>query len=156
MRHLTRLLNVQLRPGSPTAPGAFAFVGFDAADGALPDLMPSLPGTARLPRAFDDVVVERVVERRYDRERRQRALWRSWYKSAKWKRIRKAQLEREPLCVFHQRRGETVAATVCDHVKPHRGDRERFFAGPFQSLCKPCHDGDKQSIERRCHPVGLA
>nr|WP_245581848.1 hypothetical protein [Phyllobacterium phragmitis] len=38
---------------------------------------------------------------------------------------------------------------VCDHVTPHRGDEELFWSGPFQTLCKPCHDRDKQRMERR-------
>jgi 5-methylcytosine-specific restriction endonuclease McrA len=37
---------------------------------------------------------------------------------------------------------------VCDHVEPHRGDARRFWAGPFQTLCKPCHDSAKQAAEQ--------
>jgi 5-methylcytosine-specific restriction enzyme A len=37
---------------------------------------------------------------------------------------------------------------VCDHVDPHSGDLEKFWAGPFQTLCKRCHDSDKQRDER--------
>jgi hypothetical protein len=40
-------------------------------------------------------------------------------------------------------------ATICDHINPHRGDVISFFAGPFQSLCKQCHDTVKQSEEVR-------
>lgn len=40
-----------------------------------------------------------------------------------------------------------TTATVCDHIDPHRGDPERFWNGPFQSLCKPHHDSDKQQAE---------
>jgi hypothetical protein len=38
-------------------------------------------------------------------------------------------------------------ATVCDHVTPHRGDVAKFWSGPFQSLCQPCHDREKQRAE---------
>ncbi|MFG1256325.1 HNH endonuclease signature motif containing protein [Xanthobacter flavus] len=39
---------------------------------------------------------------------------------------------------------------VCDHVRPHRGDPALFWdEGNLQTLCKPCHDGAKQSAERR-------
>ena len=41
-----------------------------------------------------------------------------------------------------------VAASVCDHIVPHKGNKELFFAGPFQSLCKKCHDGTKQRLEK--------
>ena len=40
-----------------------------------------------------------------------------------------------------------VAATVADHVEPHRGDHDKFWHGRLQSLCKPCHDRDKQREE---------
>jgi hypothetical protein len=36
---------------------------------------------------------------------------------------------------------------VCDHVEPHRGDLDKFWSGPFQSLCAECHNVDKQRIE---------
>lgn len=33
------------------------------------------------------------------------------------------------------------AATVVHHAEGgHKGDVERFWDGPFESLCKPCHD----------------
>jgi 5-methylcytosine-specific restriction enzyme A len=37
---------------------------------------------------------------------------------------------------------------VCDHIEPHRGCVEKFWAGPFQTLCKGCHDNEKQRLER--------
>ena len=42
-----------------------------------------------------------------------------------------------------------VAANTCDHVEPHRGDVNKFWLGPFQSLCKECHDSAKRFIEQR-------
>lgn len=35
-------------------------------------------------------------------------------------------------------------ATVVHHTEPHRGDPVKFFAGPFESLCKPHHDSEGQ------------
>lgn len=32
-----------------------------------------------------------------------------------------------------------TAATDVDHIEPHHGDVEKFFAGPFQSLCHRHH-----------------
>jgi hypothetical protein len=58
------------------------------------------------------------------------------------------QLARQPLCRFCIDRGKVTPATVCDHVEPHKGDHDKFWRGPFQSLCKSCHDGRKQSMER--------
>lgn len=73
------------------------------------------------------------------------------YKLAVWiKRLRPAQLAKEPLCRFCARRGITTPATVVDHIDPHRGDREKFLdPANLQSLCKPCHDGEKQGDEVR-------
>jgi 5-methylcytosine-specific restriction protein A len=89
------------------------------------------------------------ARRRYDLERQEREAWRAWYKTAAWSRIRKAQLAAEPLCAMCQADGAITAATICDHVEPHRGDLEAFFAGPFQSLCASHHSSTKQSEEKR-------
>jgi hypothetical protein len=43
---------------------------------------------------------------------------------------------------------------ICDHVEPHRGDVEKFWAGPFQTLCKGCHDGEKQKEEVAARAAG--
>jgi 5-methylcytosine-specific restriction protein A len=69
-----------------------------------------------------------------------------WYKTSRWQKLRARQLRLEPLCRMCKPRA--TPATVCDHVERHRGDPVKFWAGPFQSLCKPCHDRDKQTIER--------
>lgn len=71
------------------------------------------------------------------------------YKTAKWRRLRQQQLHSEPLCRMCEHLGMVTEATVADHVIPHRGNPELFFdAANLQSLCKPHHDSDKQSIER--------
>lgn len=54
----------------------------------------------------------------------------------------------EPLCRLCHAKGRIVPATVCDHIEPHKGDEARFWRGPFQSLCEPCHNGTKQQVER--------
>jgi hypothetical protein len=47
-----------------------------------------------------------------------------------------------------ERAGKITAATVCDHIVPHRGDRILYFdADNLQSLCKLHHDGSKQLEE---------
>ncbi|MDF4005308.1 hypothetical protein P3W33_18065 [Luteibacter sp. PPL552] len=72
------------------------------------------------------------------------------YGTARWQRVRAAQLAQAPLCAMCTARGLTVAATVCDHVNGHpAGETEAmFWNGPFQSLCAPCHSGDKARMER--------
>lgn len=87
-------------------------------------------------------------ERDYDRERRRASPWRNWYSCAPWRKRRLRQLKRKPLCRIHFDAGKTVAATIADHVKPHRGDWKKFIRGELQSLCKRCHDTIKQAEER--------
>lgn len=86
--------------------------------------------------------------RDHDQRRRDEKEWRGWYKLAVWRRIRAAQLQAEPLCRRCLARGEVVSATVVNHIEPHRGDWDKFIAGPFESTCKPCHDGEVQREER--------
>lgn len=69
------------------------------------------------------------------------------YATHTWKLLRTAQLIREPLCRFCEQEGRVTAATVADHIEPHRGDRAKFFTTRLQSLCKDCHDRTKQRAE---------
>jgi 5-methylcytosine-specific restriction enzyme A len=71
----------------------------------------------------------------------------AWYKSARWQRIRQHQLRNSPFCVYCRERGIARAATVCDHVIPHEDDVNRFWLGPFQSLCVECHNNIKRHEE---------
>jgi 5-methylcytosine-specific restriction protein A len=74
--------------------------------------------------------------------------YRAWYKLARWRRIRAAQLQAEPLCRYCAAVGKVAPATIVDHVKPHRGRPELFWHGPLQSLCAPCHDRHAQVKDR--------
>lgn len=54
----------------------------------------------------------------------------------KWRKYRKWFLSLHPLCVRCGR-----AATVVDHIRPHKGDARLFWdGGNHQALCKRCHD----------------
>lgn len=70
------------------------------------------------------------------------------YNSTGWQRRRKAQLSAHPLCRMHLELGQPVAATVADHIVPHRGNVELFYGGALQSLCASCHSAHKQRQER--------
>lgn len=74
--------------------------------------------------------------------------YKNWYAESRWRELRRHQLDGEPLCAFCLKHGRSTEATICDHVDSHGGDREKFWGGPFQSLCKPCHDSTKQSMDR--------
>ncbi|OBQ69386.1 hypothetical protein A9K72_09085 [Mesorhizobium loti] len=90
--------------------------------------------------------------RLYDHDRDQQP-WRRWYKTARWQRLRAHQLAEEPLCRNCKKHGRITAATVCDHIERHGGDPDRFWNGPFQSLCDQapwrCHSSEKQRQERQ-------
>ncbi len=63
------------------------------------------------------------------------------YNSAMWKRARAIYLQNQIWCIHCLKRGRHTAATVVDHIKPHKGDPQLFFdLKNWQPLCKPCHD----------------
>ena len=67
--------------------------------------------------------------------------------SYKWQQFRIRYLSRHPVCVMCEAVGRATAATVVDHVNPHRGDMTAFWRGPFQALCASCHSSTKQHEE---------
>jgi len=59
----------------------------------------------------------------------------------RWQHARLHYLREHPLCVECEREGHIEAATVVDHITPHRGDYDRFWdESNWQSLCKHHHD----------------
>jgi 5-methylcytosine-specific restriction enzyme A len=96
------------------------------------------------------------ARRDHDAARRKVRASRRWYGLKLWQVRRSEQLAREPLCRFCRRQGLTVAATVADHVDPHNDDWEKLINGDLQSLCKPCHDGEKQRAERFADRMKMA
>jgi 5-methylcytosine-specific restriction endonuclease McrA len=106
------------------------------------------PAPSRLHRATD--------ERSLDRRRLADTETRKLHKTARWQRLRWSILVRDEFTCQTCRRVEgDTSKLVCDHVEPHRGDVEKFWAGPFQTLCKPCHDGQKQKEEIAARAAGL-
>jgi 5-methylcytosine-specific restriction protein A len=47
--------------------------------------------------------------------------------------------------------GRVEVATIADHIEPHRGDMDKFWNGPLQSLCGICHSAVKQREESGGH-----
>ena len=67
-----------------------------------------------------------------------RADYHAWYSSARWRLLRINYLRLHPLCV---RCDKPTAATVVDHIMPHKGNKELFWSvDNLQPLCKRCHD----------------
>lgn len=70
--------------------------------------------------------------------------------SYKWEKARKRFLSEHPLCCYCEREGRITAASVVDHIEPHRGDKSLFWnESNWQPLCKPCHDSVKAREEGR-------
>lgn len=76
--------------------------------------------------------------------------YRHLYKSTAWRKGRLAFLSQQPLCERCLANGRTTPATVVNHRKPHKGDVVLFFQWEnWEATCKPHHDSDIQSEERR-------
>lgn len=59
-----------------------------------------------------------------------------WYHRVHWRNLRKLVLSRDPVCRICQRN----AATVADHVIPHKGQWSLFTdLNNLQGICRPCH-----------------
>jgi len=83
----------------------------------------------------------------------QAAEYRKLYNTPRWRTLRAIQLSIEPLCRACKAQGRITAATVADHIRPHKGDQALFFdQANLQSLCDAepfrCHSSAKQSEER--------
>jgi 5-methylcytosine-specific restriction enzyme A len=72
-----------------------------------------------------------------------------WYGTKRWQIRRKQQLQQQPLCALCLQEHRVTAATVADHVVPHKGDYDLFWHGALQSLCAHHHNSLKKHIETR-------
>lgn len=73
-----------------------------------------------------------------------------------WEKARRVHLAHNRYCVICRRHGRQTRATVVDHITPHKGDKVLFWdRSNWQSLCQPCHDGFKRSVERRGQARGV-
>ena len=78
--------------------------------------------------------------RRHDQQRDQSES-RGWIHSTRWRKGREGHLREYPLCAECERQGAVTAATLVDHVTPHKGDYGLFWDPTnWQSMCDPCHN----------------
>ncbi|MCG5483671.1 MAG: HNH endonuclease [Sinorhizobium meliloti] len=86
------------------------------------------------------------------RERDHQVGWRSWYKTARWQKLRMKVLIRDLFTCQMVGCGKVEGDTsqlVADHKIQHQGDEALFWdESNLQCLCKPCHDKLKQQEER--------
>lgn len=96
------------------------------------------PGCGTLTHAARCERHRRQEQKEYDRRRGYPAA-RGY--SSEWRITSRAYLARNPLCVECMKQRRVVAATVTDHIIPHRGDPALFWDPiNWQALCKSCHD----------------
>jgi Restriction endonuclease len=68
---------------------------------------------------------------------------------SRWRTARNKFLKANPLCVKCKEEGKLTKATVVDHIKPHRGDKNLFWdESNWQPLCKSCHDTKTMTEDR--------
>jgi 5-methylcytosine-specific restriction enzyme A len=60
---------------------------------------------------------------------------------SRWRIARKRFLNLNPLCSECNHMGRLTAATIVDHIFPHKGDAALFWnQSNWQSLCRRCHN----------------
>lgn len=65
------------------------------------------------------------------------------YASPEWRALRATHLKANPYCVVCG-----AKATIVDHVKPWKGDRQLFLdPGNLASMCKPHHDRKTNRVD---------
>jgi 5-methylcytosine-specific restriction endonuclease McrA len=107
-----------------------------------------MPPTFRSHRQPSVAEVKRAADRR-------RGSARARGYTSKWDKAAKSYLSRHPLCLYCELGAfgdapRTTAADCVDHIIPHKGDQARFWdTSNWAPSCQPCHDGPKQSVERR-------
>lgn len=92
-------------------------------------------------------LIKRTAAKERD-ERRGSARERGY--GTRWDKTSLGFRERHPLCCCCMANGVVKAATVVDHVVPHRGDMALFWdRSNWQGLCTGCHNVIKRTLELR-------
>lgn len=85
--------------------------------------------------------------RAYQRTRKDKDTQRL-YQSKRWAAVRQIVLLDYPACVYCLERGRVTPTAIVDHIKPHKGDLELFWAmDNLHGLCRSCHNSAKQREE---------
>jgi 5-methylcytosine-specific restriction endonuclease McrA len=117
--------------------------------GKLRNLRPTLaPLPPRIATQNPEAREQRIIDR---------APWRAWYKTARWRKLRWSTFVRDSFRCQWPGCGRIQSDTsklVADHRQAHRGDA-RLFWDPtnVQTLCAdPCHNKHKQRLEASAPP----
>ena len=94
------------------------------------------------------IAAKRERDRRHD-ARRPSSYARGY--NGEWRKKSREWLDHHPDCSFCGR-----PASLVDHIIPHKGDQTLFWDWRnWQSLCTPCHSGQKQRDERLSHVLRI-
>jgi len=101
---------------------------------------PACPNTTQNKSGFCDNHKHLEIKARQEYDRRRPSAHIRGY-NYKWQKYRLAFLKANPLCADCEDEGQVSAATVVDHIKPHRGDMVLFWDPKnHRGLCKTHHD----------------
>jgi 5-methylcytosine-specific restriction protein A len=107
--------------------------------------MPSKPKKPCNKAGCNNLTTERFCDSCRQPEKQRYEQWRGsstkrGYDS-KWRKASKGFLVKHPVCVHCTQKGGIGAATVTDHIVPHKGDKDLFWdRDNWQPLCKRHHD----------------
>jgi 5-methylcytosine-specific restriction endonuclease McrA len=105
--------------------------------------MPDMPPNYRPPSAPTRRETNKAADLRRG-SARQRGYTTAWDKASA------GHIRNDPCCRYCDLAGDTVPATLTDHLYPHQGQQWLFWLKLFWvSSCKPCHDQWKQRLERQ-------
>lgn len=111
------------------------------------------PRLGVVPSRFGSASTQSETDRSRHRDRTQ--LWRAWYKTSRWQKLRRKILKRDGYTC--QQTGVALIgkypagnSPVVDHKKPHRGNEALFWdEDNLEAVSKEYHDKEKQRLERR-------
>jgi 5-methylcytosine-specific restriction protein A len=74
------------------------------------------------------------------------------YDRQRWRRLRREQLQREPLCRMHREQGEVLPAEQVDHIRAMSAGGAFDDPENLQSLCPACHSHKTRSEQTGREP----
>jgi len=101
----------------------------------------------------------RVERKDRSRHRYSTQPWMAWYRSKRWSDLRMRVFNRDGFTCQHPGCGylgvHKTSSLIAHHKIPHKGNVELFWnENMIETVCKPCHDGVIQSIEKKQQMVG--
>ncbi|MBD2704176.1 HNH endonuclease [Spirosoma sp. BT702] len=97
--------------------------------------------------------MKKAPARKYHWGETKNGVAKNFYRNAPWRKLRKAKLEKDPICEHCYQQGKVTPATVVDHTKPVRLGGEPLDIDNTTSLCVSCHNRKSASSSERYTPT---